>query len=395
MLTVFFPVFLIFVHSHALARQVDPPTNLTLYCRNLHNVLTWSYGKQEPGLQFKVIIGFISIPPKTLWVNPPSLQADLSFLTDPNEDYYVSVTAVVEGTESASPKGISFSYYEDSPVSQKCFVDLPSVNVTAPKQDIIRFSFVHPWLFHKQNLTGSLNPGSKKRRSHDLQLPEFEYSVVLTNQTDQPHSFNCVESVCEETLPVNAAQEPHCLEITGEMNKMSVIATQDYCASPFKEIRAGKDYYIYIVVACLLLGIILAIICMIVIKKTKVSSSFPDAIRFDDHQKHLTLGNNEQVSVSEVETHSPTPLLSATDTTEDVPVSVPELNTHFPIGVPAEVEDVCVDEGAQDAGQPEYIQGGNFEDGETPDTEEIHSGYETRPVLVRIASDELAQGYRG
>lgn len=383
MLTVFFPVFLIFVHSHAHARQVDSPTNLTLDCGNLRNILSWSYDKQQPGLKFKVFIGFISGPPKTLWVNPPSLQADLSFLSDSNQDYYVAVTAVVEGTESAPSTGITFSYYEDSPVSHKCFVDLPSVNVTAPKQDIIRFSFVHPWLFHKQNLTGSFNPGSKRRRSHDLQLPEFEYSVVLTNQTDQPHSFICVENVCEETLPVNAVQEPHCLEIKGEMNKMSVKATQDYCASPFKEIHTGKDYYIYIIVACVLLGIILAIICMIVIKKTKVSSSFPDAIRFEDHQKHLPLGNNEQVSVSEVETHSPTPLLSATDVTEDVPVSVPELNSHCPIGVSVEVEDVCVDEGAQDAGEPGYIHGGNFEDGDTPDTEEIHSGYETRPVLVR------------
>ncbi|XP_074531966.1 uncharacterized protein LOC141795100 [Halichoeres trimaculatus] len=387
--TLFFPVFLIFVHSNALANQVDPPTNLNLDCGNLHNTLTWSYDKQPPGLQFKVLVRYISGGPDTLWVKPPSLQADLSSFSESDQDYYVTVTAVVEGTESASPKGIFFSYFKDSLASQKCSVDLPLVNVTAPKRDIIKFSFVHPWLFHNQNSAGSVKLGAKKRRSHDPQLPEFEYSVMLTNQTEQHHSFICVTSVCEETIPVDASLEQHCLEISGEMKRMSVKAMQNYyCAAPFKEKPTGNYYYIYIIVACVLTGIILVIIYMVVVKKTKASSSLPNSMHSVGHHGHPTLTiDTTQAVASEVAIRSPTPLLSATDAIEDTPFSAPELNCRYPIGVPAE------NEGPDE--ESEYMHGGNLEDGETLDNEEIHSGYETRPVLVRLGSDELAQGYRG
>lgn len=41
--------------------------------------------------------------------------------------------------------------------------------------------------------------------------------------------------MCEETLPVDAKQENHCLTVTGVLAKMTVKATQVYCAAPFAE----------------------------------------------------------------------------------------------------------------------------------------------------------------
>lgn len=60
--------------------------------------------------------------PTVLWVDSPRLQADVSFLSDPNNDYFLQVTAVVGQNESQSvpEDGVTFSYFKDSMVNQKC-----------------------------------------------------------------------------------------------------------------------------------------------------------------------------------------------------------------------------------------------------------------------------------
>lgn len=60
--------------------------------------------------------------PHELWVDPPALQANVSSLSDPNDDYSLDVTAVVGANESdnAPPNGIAFSYFMSSPAELKC-----------------------------------------------------------------------------------------------------------------------------------------------------------------------------------------------------------------------------------------------------------------------------------
>ncbi|KAM6997188.1 growth/differentiation factor 10b [Tautogolabrus adspersus] len=373
---------------------VKPPTNLTLDCRNLHNVLKWSYEEPlTPGLTFIVTIGCISSCPENFTVDPPALQADLSFLSQPGEEYYVTVRAVIGKNKSESPEGIEFTYFKDSLVSNKCVVDLPSVNVTAKKDDMVLLRFVHPWLFHKEKMAGSPTSGSKKKRSHVAeieQLPEFTYDVVIMNQKAEPHGFSCEKRVCEQTLPVDAAQEKHCLKITGEMKRMSVEATQDYCALPIEE---TANYFIYIVVVGVLLLIaLIAILFMVYKKKTKPSSSTPNSINITGRRGPLTLGvDPEHVIVPQVEPHSPTPLLHSTD---EPPVTIPDFNERLRIGVSTEDEAVCEDEEVQNDEGSEYAQGGQLED-DTFNCREITSNYESRnPVVVVLAPGEVAEGYR-
>lgn len=60
--------------------------------------------------------------PDELWVDPPTLQANVSSLSDPNDDYSLDVTAVLGVNESvnAPPNGIDFSYFVSSPAKLKC-----------------------------------------------------------------------------------------------------------------------------------------------------------------------------------------------------------------------------------------------------------------------------------
>lgn len=60
--------------------------------------------------------------PVEQWVEPPTLQADLSHLPDPSYDYSVNVTAVIgENISDPSPEDpLDFSYYWSSSASQIC-----------------------------------------------------------------------------------------------------------------------------------------------------------------------------------------------------------------------------------------------------------------------------------
>lgn len=57
---------------------------------------------------------------------------------------------------------------------------------------------------------------------------------------EQPHSFECEESVCEKKLLVDAAQEKHCLRISGELQKMLVEPKQEYCTGSVKKAQLGQ-----------------------------------------------------------------------------------------------------------------------------------------------------------
>lgn len=146
--------------------SVEPPTNVTFFCHNLHNLLKWSYNQTVPGLRFRVEIRSLErslpamlteygcsfslvcnredsifvitvlitaetdaprlfltcSPPENMWVDPPDLHANISLGTHPSDDIMLSVTAVVGQNESdpAPADGITFSYFGDSLVEQKC-----------------------------------------------------------------------------------------------------------------------------------------------------------------------------------------------------------------------------------------------------------------------------------
>lgn len=61
---------------------------------------------------------------------------------------------------------------------------------------------------------------------------EDELLCLLREQEETHDGLSCVESVCEQRLPVDGGQKSHCLRINGHLDKMIVRATQDYCALP-------------------------------------------------------------------------------------------------------------------------------------------------------------------
>lgn len=64
----------------------------------------------------------VSSPARNMWVDPPNLHADFSHITDPEDESLVTVTAVdgPEESDAAPADGITFSYYKETLLQQKC-----------------------------------------------------------------------------------------------------------------------------------------------------------------------------------------------------------------------------------------------------------------------------------
>ncbi|KAM8738664.1 growth/differentiation factor 10b isoform 2-T2 [Acanthopagrus schlegelii] len=392
----FHPVFLLLLAwSQAVPAHVEPPTNVTLHCHNLLNVLKWSYGEFLPGLKFKVFVGSLSSPPQVIWVDPPNLQADVSFSSDPRNDYFINVKAVIGQDESAAapPGGIKFSFFKGSLANQKCFLDFPAVNVSV-QDDHVMFSFTHPWLLYNYTFTN----GRVKRRDSEP-IPEFKYSVAIVGQGDQ--RFFCYESLCEDkVILMDQSQKKYCLDVNGEMDKMEVKATQPYCAEPI------GFAFIFIGVALLALLLLGFIFFMVYKKKTKPSSSTPDSMTFYGRVWQLVLPvPHEQMIVPDVEPASPTPLLPPPDKNEKEEITPAATVLAEPqpqlwiekneVGGSNTDEGVCEDIEGGNREESLYMPGKNMEDDVTESSDAADHGYEKRPVVVDMGEGENAEGYRG
>ncbi|XP_019222392.1 growth/differentiation factor 10b isoform X3 [Oreochromis niloticus] len=361
----FHAVFLYFSCMTVVASRVLPPMNVTLHCRNFHNVLKWSYPEDTTGLSFRLNIGAYQNPPDIRTWNTSALQADLSFLSDPNDSYYVAVTAVVNGSESEpapSEDGITFSYFHENPVETKCYLDLPPVNVTAQRDNKVQISFVNPSVFYCEKMKKN-----KKKCLKDNGSKDSSFKVKILNQT---HSFTCEERVCENTLPVDAAQPEHCVNITGQTSQGTLVkAKQLYCAKPFHEPSQSNFTAVYVVSAILAVATFGVILFMAYQKLTKPTNSI-------------------------IKIWFPKSLSRPMNTPESVTVDHVECSKR--VSHNGDMSNVMEEEQPNGEG-PGYMVG-NTDLHEDPDSgdENPGSGYEKRDtVAVELGPDELAKGYRG
>ncbi|KAM7408467.1 hypothetical protein PAMA_002272 [Pampus argenteus] len=376
------------------ATKVPPPTDVVLHCSNWNNTLKWTYKQPQPGLRFQVTFDSYSgknMCSSPLWVEPPTLQADVSFLSDPSDDYFLSVTAVIGHNKSDSEE-IDFSYYQNSQASQKCSLDLPPVNVTAEADGKVKLQFTHPWLSRPKMFTCGVNKEGQKKKKHAKsireELPLFEYEVAIINQTqDAPHASRCEESLCEDTLPVDAAQDKYCLKITGEMQKVRVQGTQEYCALR----NVVDNTHVYILVSLLVFATFSVIIFMVIRKLTRSSTTLPASMAISQQVKQGIIGIvREPVAVPELEETSPSTQMLENEEEKESLTSSSTSDRQLLMVMSTESEGLCdiVEVGQH---KDEYTEGNKFD--ETDKCEEMHSSYEKRHVFVELAPGEHAEGY--
>ncbi|XP_077586398.1 uncharacterized protein LOC144205713 isoform X2 [Stigmatopora nigra] len=338
--------------------NVAPPYNVTLHCGNLINQLSWNYDHPPAGLHFRVEIDrFFSsrkIPP--LQVDLPQLQANVSFLSAWRDAYNLYVTAVLgnQTSERVPSDGVSFSYDVDSPTSHKCSLDLPPVTVLEQDEHFLLLSFQHPWLVYQHGLP---SPSRKRRNEQqdDGILPLFMYDVTLEKK--EFADLRCTEEVCRHRLPVEAGPRPPCVAISGELERIGVYGTRDYCARP---VLKNRDVIIPVVASSLLLlAAVFAVLVMISWKRARPSSSeLPASLRFDTRKEEM----DPQLLVVETP-----PSESDVDGLVDEPVDEEEEEDRDADGEEMEEADEDVSD---------------------------HHAYEGRNTVERLSPDEYVEGYR-
>uniref|UniRef100_A0A3P9I8W0 Fibronectin type-III domain-containing protein n=1 Tax=Oryzias latipes TaxID=8090 RepID=A0A3P9I8W0_ORYLA len=356
----------------ALAVAVPSPTNVKLHCHNFDNLLTWNYDEFPPGLQFKVEIFPYSEDKgctEPLWVEPPTLEANLSHLSDPENSYWVTVKAVMENQSEPLPDGgIEFSYSKLSPVSQHCSVDLPPLTVTPLPDHQIQIQFQHPWEFYKSKIQ------SCKKRKRKRELPPFKYDVTVDKKTDTVY---CDERMCEKDLHLDPQQKRYCLDIEGQFLNTEVKST-NHCVQPPNE---EKPYiYIVVVVAVVTVVVAMTILVMVYRKKTRPSTTLPNILkRFITVKPPTIPGVQDPIHSLEVEPSSPTPLISQTDV-EDVEIKTPNYDSR---SSPLPIYEVSQDndEGPSAGERPAYMEGKKLEEDESDEEKAVfQSDYERRSL---------------
>lgn len=393
------PLLILWLLCYATAKMA-PPANVTVHCHNLQNSVEWAYAQLTPGLRFKVVVQPLQRgSQQVVEVDAPTVRVDLPSLSDVTQAYLVTVTALFEQEQSdpAPRDGITFSYY--NPMADKlCLLDFPPVNVTANEHGEVLFSFVHPGLVYHDRI-----PSKKSRRENNheasVKLSEFEYDVEVQNQ-GQERRLICDLSRCDGSVVGKAGQEQHCLNLSGNMDKMTFKATQVYCATPPKPTPPNNHTYILVIAISLLLagGFVMF---MVFRKCTRPSSPIPSSMLFGKLRRGVNPKESpETFCVPQPEPSSPTPLLMTTEDNEGndstpgvTPTAEPDLR--LPIGVSAADETACgVAEMQSDQEDGYLAKGQSLEDEDMDSSGAVSTGYEKRSCIVDLGPDEKAEGYR-
>ncbi|KAJ0005261.1 hypothetical protein NQD34_011475 [Periophthalmus magnuspinnatus] len=358
--------------------RVLPPENVTLLCHNMQNTLHWTYTPPTDGVKFKVDVLSTQRKPVLLWVESPATSIDLSEFSEPDNEYMVQVSAVRDSEESepVPEDGIEYSYFQNSGTPLICNVDFPLVDVTRDDQ-LLHFSFTHP---------GLLYPPSGKH-ANMRRLHRFHYHVQLMNQ-DWENTYSCSESLCRGKLPILDAEKSYCLNIYGEMRKMSVQPTKTYCTEPQKAAGISVLFYVLpLVVAggALLVGV------MVFVKQTRPMTLDTKALDFTGRR---SVPQQDQTSLvtsdcSSVHVERPTrvtvlppnltspsaPLLTQTqDTSSDSSTGSEDMR--LPLGIPGN-ENEPESEGA--AGEQEGALGDGYTEGKYLDGDDDDEDEEEEP----------------
>ncbi|KAM8851694.1 uncharacterized protein ACB058_010838 [Synchiropus picturatus] len=192
-------------------------------------------------------------------------------------------------------------------------------------------------------------PSSFRSRVEQMmeEWPVFNYNVVKQG-SDYP--FLCEEEVCTGKLSVNSSEKTLCLEITGNLEKIEVRGTQEYCVSLTS--RHDNSTTIIAVVSALVVFAVAAVVFIVIRKFIHPSSLTPPTsfqrISSGSHKEFMRAPPEEVMDVA-VKVDSPEALLTA----EELPAAEEPSSSHFICRLPIGLQDnhVAVADVSAEGGQ--------------------------------------------
>ncbi|KAL4640841.1 interferon gamma receptor 1 isoform X2 [Arapaima gigas] len=250
------------------AVAIPSPENVTVRCHNFENVVYWNYSASDQPTYFAVNISrYVSSPHEEKGcTNTSQHHCDISKETrEVEEQYFVSVTAMVGSDVSESADSAQFTYYKFFD-GQVCLVDFPPVNVSVQEGSVV-VSFMHPFDFYRKALKHVKNKEVYKK---------FVFHVEHENRS-HVLSFSCiVRRLCKAVIP--NITDVHSFTIEGLMNGMTM-TTSTSVNIPVEPRRTHPMMYVIFATCAVIFSIIVVVLCVFVYKYlTRSSSSLPKAV---------------------------------------------------------------------------------------------------------------------
>lgn len=362
-LTLLFWLFIVLIYGGVCS--VPPPTNISVVCHNLVNVLYWNYSAPTEEIEFNVTVKLYTGSNETM--NTSQMYLDMSkYTSDVGESYFVTVKAL-DGQEESKTVSIKFSYSKSwsDESTPKCSLDFPPIETSVHK-DKINVSFPNPYYTYNQE---SLNEDFTYRVTHD----------------ERETSFDCYddEELCTAEIQSEMGK---CIDLTFEPTGDVLFSTfnKNVCLPKMPD----KPIYIAALVGggVVILFIFLGFVWLLCKKWSSIPKIPEVLINFMTPNKPRSVIHQPlEIPVSPVSPASHLPLLQPEDTTDiEVPiVSPPEKDpsiTHTEVVM--EPETTCTSE-----------RDGNFESEESFQDYGKSSDYDSPKFLQEMSPGDFATGY--
>ncbi|KAJ7984914.1 hypothetical protein DPEC_G00359700 [Dallia pectoralis] len=353
---------------------VPPPVNVSVDCRNFHNVIYWNYS--EPSLQPHFTVdraSMYSSQKSVVCANTSSYHCDVSSFTKHISDtYWIVLTAAVGPHRNKTD--ISFTYDDTMDSDVMCLLDFPPVNISAVSNEWIKVKFSHPFETYKNY-----------PRTENMDV--FKYTIVMENSTE--HKFTCNTQECDADIPV-VEMDRHCMSIDGMLGYVKV-APQKICTDRKPDSDHGYTA-LYIIIPVVGSVVLFFFLLMWLQKKLKGGfSTLPKSMLTNGFGGPLLTPECEILSHVQTDDSFPpdTPVTSVPTGTQTVNCTPQEGGGRFPIGV---------------TGDEQYGGGevtSNEVSGSSPDetivlkqeTEnDFPSGYDSCHVPVVMVTEEISPG---
>ncbi|KAG5266507.1 hypothetical protein AALO_G00232860 [Alosa alosa] len=390
-----------------MVKLVEPPDNVSIFCQNGTNIAYWNHS--GPDL-YLVTIKSYNDGETRFQGRISHRHIDMSSVTPPENDVYILDLVAMDGSNISDRVEVTFGYSSDLHSDVTCFMDFPTVNITA-ETDRIMFSFDNPLevVDDDSNYSNDGYDGYIEQNATGEYLNEdgkFYYTVYTTHD-EKRLDFECpLEAVVcyGELLFRNCT----ILELEGNIDGVRYKYSKDIC-NIVPEKGSWPIYLILVISIIVPVSLVFIILCTRKLTiKTFLSAHMPDSLKPSQVPGAPGLLKPEFTVSSCAQTGS-TPLLqSPVDSPAESPTIIPPdgcpEKTHFRIPARAPSSDDQPEDGYEarlkDGLEPEpqpqrECYEGSDDDGymqreRIPDTSEsTHSSV----IDIEIAPEDQVSGY--
>ncbi|XP_035535563.1 interferon gamma receptor 1-like [Morone saxatilis] len=256
-----FTALLLLLVSGVSAVIVLPPTNLKVRCQNLKVTVNWKYSELQPQIVFSINMS----GSHRKEFNTTDYKYDLSDFIWESEShymglYYVTVTAIQEGTRSQPVTSKTFTFNSQKTASITCELYFPPVDLIK-KDTMAVISFRNPFNFY-----GERNLAKKKDSA------SFHFSVRVSN-VKFDSECNLYQEKC--TLDILSPDDVKCVALNGSLFDSSGVGRVNITQKKDACITQSTEFHMVTLVIILSVVVVVLVVVTIIICKAELPEDRP------------------------------------------------------------------------------------------------------------------------